>query len=77
MKTINRLWNDENGSLLTSEYLILGTILTIGLIVGINAAQVSLVSELEDYAAALLALNNGANPAVAPTFLGAEQGTGP
>ncbi|MCA9222391.1 MAG: hypothetical protein KDA71_18820 [Planctomycetales bacterium] len=69
------LWRDEFGSLLTSEYLILGTILTLGMIVGINAAQTSLVSELEDYAAAIYALDNGSNDAAPPTFLGAENGT--
>jgi Flp pilus assembly pilin Flp len=66
-----RLWSDQEGTLLSTEYVILGTILTLGLIVGITAAQNSLVSELEDYAAAIERLWTGSPYGTSPvTFSG-------
>jgi Flp pilus assembly pilin Flp len=54
-----RLWRDEAGSLLSTEYILLGTLLTLGLIVGIHAARNSILTELEDYAAAILGIECG------------------
>jgi hypothetical protein len=51
-----RLWQDDAGTLLTSEYLILGTLLTLGIVVGVSATRDTLVSEYEDYAAAIMGL---------------------
>lgn len=69
------LWRDERGGMLSTEYILLGTLLTLGLIVGIAAARDSILSELEDYAAAILGINCGGldedNPV---TFQGNEQG---
>ena len=59
MQNVKRFWNDESGSLLTSEYLILGALLTIGLVVGFTAARDAIVSELEDYAASICELDYG------------------
>ena len=56
---MERLWRDEAGALMSTEYLLLGSVLTIGLIVGISATQVSILSELEDYAAAILGIDCG------------------
>ena len=54
-----RLWRDEVGGLLSTEYVLLGTLLTLGLVVGFSATRVSLVTEFEDYAAALLGIDCG------------------
>ena len=72
-----QLWSDESGSLLSSEYLVLGTILSLGLIVGASAARNSIVSELEDYAAAIAGLNAGEVGPAGTTFVGAEGGISP
>ena len=56
---VRRLWRDEAGALMSTEYILLGTLLTLGLIVGISATQTSLLSEMEDYAVAILGLNTG------------------
>jgi len=75
--TWRKLWYDERGTLLSSEYLILGTILTLGLIVGISSARNALVSEMEDYAAALEGLDTGQVGPAGTTFVGNEGGIAP
>jgi len=73
---LRAFWRDEAGSLLTSEYLILGAILTLGLVTGISATRNSLVSEFEDYAAAILGLNTGGLAGTSDVvFDGGEEGT--
>jgi Flp pilus assembly pilin Flp len=57
MKLLTSLWTDECGALLSSEYILLASLLTVGLIVGMTAARNSLVTELEDYAEAIGSLN--------------------
>ena len=73
MASVRSLWHDENGSLLSSEYIILGAILTIGLIVAFSSARDAIVSELEDYAAAICELDYGVTaPTVTKTDAAAE-----
>ena len=43
---IRRLWKDEAGGLLSAEYLLLGTLLAIGLIVGVKSVQQALISKI-------------------------------
>jgi Flp pilus assembly pilin Flp len=47
---LRKLWNDQAGGLLAAEYLILGTLLTIGLLVGIHTVQASLLEKLQQLA---------------------------
>ena len=47
---VRRLLRDESGGLLAAEYLLMGTLLTIGLIVGIASVQDALLSQLQDLA---------------------------
>lgn len=78
MKTILRqLCRDESGAILSSEYLVLGALLTLGLVVGMSAVRDTLVSEMEDYAAALLGLDAGEVGGVGTVFKGNEGGIGP
>ena len=51
MSRIRNLWNDENGGLLSAEYLLLGTLLAVGLIVGVKAVQSALIEKIADIAA--------------------------
>jgi Flp pilus assembly pilin Flp len=46
MKLLRCLWQDRMGGLVAAEYLLLGTLLTIGLLVGIHAVQEALLTKL-------------------------------
>ena len=46
MSLFRCLWQDQRGGLVAAEYLLLGTLLTIGLIVGISAVQEALLEKL-------------------------------
>jgi Flp pilus assembly pilin Flp len=51
MTILRRFWRDERGGLVAAEYLLLGTLLTIGLMVGIGAVQAALLDRLANLAA--------------------------
>lgn len=42
------LWNDENGVILSAELVLVGTILVLGVIVGLVELQCAVVGELSD-----------------------------
>ena len=72
---LQQLWRDEAGAVMSTEYLILGTILTIGLVAGISAMQDSILAELEDYAAAILGIDcGGLDGENEMLFIGQEEG---
>lgn len=48
MKLLMHLWRKTEGGLIAAEYLMIGTLLTIGLLVGIRAVQAALLQELQD-----------------------------
>ena len=54
---MKKLWNDECGAIISSELVLLVTILVIGMIVGLKALQQAVVNELGDVAAAIGAIN--------------------
>jgi hypothetical protein len=54
MKT---LWNDEAGVILSAELVLIGTILVLGMIVGLVELQCSIVAELSDLSSAFGNLN--------------------
>lgn len=45
---LNKLWNDENGVILSAEIVLIGTILVIGMIVGLVELQCAVVAEMSD-----------------------------
>ncbi|MEO2035648.1 MAG: hypothetical protein ABGZ35_26515 [Planctomycetaceae bacterium] len=45
---LNTLWKDEAGVILSAELVLIGTILVIGMIVGLVELQCSVVGELSD-----------------------------
>ncbi len=53
MKCMNRLWNEETGAIISSEYMLVATILVLGVIVGLKSVRDSVVTELADVAQAL------------------------
>jgi Flp pilus assembly pilin Flp len=66
------LWNDENGSIISAELVLVLTILVLGLSVGLSALGTAVNSELEDLAEAFGAVDqsyffNGARVCTART----------
>ena len=56
---VAKLWNDDQGALLASEYLFVVTILIIGTVIGLTAVREAVNHELSEVANALLALSQG------------------
>jgi Flp pilus assembly pilin Flp len=52
-----KLWNDDRGALIATEWVFVATILVIGLVVGLKAVQQAVVTELEDVAGAVGSLS--------------------
>jgi Flp pilus assembly pilin Flp len=57
MKMLNRLWNDEAGFIVSSELVLVATVLVLGMIVGISSVRNAVVQELADVAAAIGKVN--------------------
>ena len=55
-KMFVRLWNEDDG-VLTFEWVLLVTLLTIGIVSGISAARDAIIDELGDVAQAMLSLD--------------------
>lgn len=54
---LTRLWNDDEGALITVEWVFFVTIMVIGLVAGLKTLQGSVLNELEEVAAAIGALS--------------------
>jgi len=52
LNCIKRLWGDEDGMILSSEVVLVGTILVIGSITGLSSLQYAVTHELNDTARA-------------------------
>lgn len=58
MKTnLTRLWNEQDGAIISAEIMLAATILVIGVIVGLKSVRDSVVTELADVAQAFANLN--------------------
>ena len=53
MKTLAKFWNDENAFIVSSELVLLATMLVLGLIVGLSAVRQAISQELADLATAI------------------------
>lgn len=51
------LWRDDGGALLAVEWVILATVLVIGVVVGLVAVRAAVITELEELANGVLSLN--------------------
>ena len=56
MKVLARMWKEEDG-VLSFEWVLLLTLLTIGIVGGIAAARDAIIDEMGDVAEAMLALD--------------------
>jgi hypothetical protein len=54
---IRKLWNDDCGALIATEWVFVGTILVLGIITGLVAVRQAVISELTEFANAVMALN--------------------
>lgn len=55
-KTLNQIWKEEDG-VLTFEWVLLVTLLTIGIVSGLAGARDAIIDEMGDVAQAMLALD--------------------
>ena len=53
MSLVKRLWSDKKGFVVTTELMLVATILVIGLIVGLQGARVAIVTEMADVGEAI------------------------
>jgi Flp pilus assembly pilin Flp len=56
-KLLQKLWADDAGALIATEWVFIVTILVIGLVVGLKSVQKAVVNELVDIANAVGALS--------------------
>jgi len=54
---LKSLWNDEAGVILSAELVLVGTILVLGMIVGLVELQCAVVAEISDLSCAFGSLN--------------------
>lgn len=54
---LKKLWMDEGGATISAELALVGTILVIGVVVGLSAVQVAVVTELADLGAAIASID--------------------
>lgn len=54
-----KLWSDDDGALIATEFLFVVTILVLGIIVGLTSVRNAVNSELAELANAILALSQG------------------
>ena len=57
MNILNALKNDENGFVVSAELILVGTILVLGMIVGLTELSYGVNEELEDLGSAIGAVN--------------------
>jgi hypothetical protein len=56
-KLLSKLWADDGGALIATEWVFVATILILGIITGLIAVRQAVISELTEFANALLALD--------------------
>src|SRR5262245_5724770 len=56
MRQLMRLWGDDGGALIATEWVFVATILVLGSITGLVAVRQAVITELTDVANALLSL---------------------
>src|ERR1700692_2486731 len=54
---LSRLWSDDHGALIATEWVFVATILVLGIITGLVAVRQAVISELTEFATAVMALN--------------------
>ena len=74
MRQMLKLWNDDCGALIATEWVFVVTILILGIITGLVAVRQAVISELTETAQAILALWGGlTRPDVSPPHVVASR----
>jgi len=53
MQVLKRLWNDQNGAIISIELVLVATIAVLGMVVGLSTVRNSVTNELGDVAGAV------------------------
>lgn len=57
MRLMLKLWKDDCGALIATEWVFVATILIIGIVAGLGSVRLTLTQELHDMAAAIASLS--------------------
>lgn len=57
MHVCRRLWQEESGAILSSELLLVSTLLVVGMVAGLDAARNAVLTEMADVSAAIGTMN--------------------
>ena len=57
VKMLQRLWNEQDGVVISSELILFSTVVVIGMLVGLQTVRESVVQELGDFANAIGNIN--------------------
>jgi Flp pilus assembly pilin Flp len=57
MSILRKLWNDQAGAIVTSELVLIGTILVLGMVVGLTTLRDAVTTEIGDLANAIGSVN--------------------
>ena len=56
-RLMQKLWSDDHGALIATEWVFVATILILGIITGLVAVRQAVISELTEFANAVMALS--------------------
>jgi Flp pilus assembly pilin Flp len=75
MKLCMKLWSDENGFVVSSELILVATLLVIGMVTGLSTVRDQVVQELGDVADAISEINNSYSFSGVSAHAGSTAGT--
>lgn len=61
--SLRKLWNDDAGAIIASEYLMLGSIVVVGGAAGMNSMRDSVAEEMKEYGTSLRQVRQAYVPA--------------
>lgn len=76
MRVLRRLWADQAGFVISTELVLVATILVIGMVVGLATVRDAVVQELADVAAAIGSVSQSYEYAAITGHSSATQGSG-
>jgi len=69
------LWNDDAGSVIATEYMILGSTLALGTVVGLDTVSDATNSELQEYGNSIRGISQGYSTPRVQTRAASKQGS--
>ena len=71
----SRFWSDDDGSVLATEYLALGTVVALGSVAGLDAVRESGVEEMKEYGRSLRSIRQQYQVPAGRSGLAAKEGS--